>query len=457
MKIAIIGGGGARTPAVVYAFVGRYHEVPIGELALYDIDAERLGLMADIAEKILQKAGRPFSLRVTRDLEEAIASASFVITTFRVGGEAARAKDERIALRCGCIGQETAGAGGFAFALRSLPVALEFAEVIGRLAPDAWLINFTNPAGLVIQALQGHALVKAVGVCDSPHGLARDIARAAQVPVEELEWHYSGLNHLGWVTSVRRDGVEILPDLLADTSALTRLLEDGLMPAELVRHLGIVPNEYLYYYYFQHQALERQQRAETTRGEFLQQLDEALKARMQVIAREDVEGRIEAFAWYLRRREETYLATERTGLRRIPERPPLETILTSGEGYIGVALEVIAGLRGGEPRHAVLNVTNKGAIAGMEDDDVVETSCEITAKGIRPLPGPGLPTECWALMQTVKAYERLTVEAALQGSKREAIRALTHHPLVGSYERAKLLVDSYLVAHREYLPRFWRS
>ncbi|MBI1878100.1 MAG: glycoside hydrolase [Chloroflexi bacterium] len=454
MKIALIGGGGARTPAAVYAIARRHYEVAIEELVLYDINLERQRLMADIAFRILQQVGYPFRVKVATHPAEAIDGASFVITTLRVGGEAARAQDERIALQYGCIGQETTGPAGFSFALRTVPVLVEYAELIGRLAPDAWLINFTNPAGLVAQGLHGCAPVRVVGVCDSPHSLAQAIARATGFPGQELRWHYTGLNHLGWITSVRQVDRELLPALLADEAALNRLLEDDLIPAELVRHLGLIPNEYLYYYYFQQRALAQQQRAGQTRGEFLQQLDDELSARLNQLESQDVEGQIAAFAWYLQRREETYLATERTRLRQRPMLSPLETILASGQGYMGIALDFIASLRSPDPHPIVLNVPNQGLIPWLADDDVIETTCEVSSAGLRPLPGPELPLECRALVQTVKAYERLTVEAALSGSRREAIRALTHHPLVGSYERAAQLVAAYVEAHRAYLPRF---
>ncbi len=454
MKIALIGGGGARTPAAVYAISRRHREVSVEELVLYDINLERQRLMADIAERILQQVGHLFRVKVATSPAEAIEGASFVITTLRVGGEAARAQDERIALQHGCIGQETTGPAGYSFALRTVPVLVEYAELIGHLAPDAWLINFTNPAGLVAQGLHGRTSVQVVGVCDSPHSLAQAIARATGLPNQELRWHYIGLNHLGWVTSVRQGDRELLPALVVDEAALTRLLEDDLIPVELVRHLGLIPNEYLYYYYFQQRALAQQQQAKQTRGEFLRRLDQELSVRLSQLESWDVEGRIAAFAGYLHRREETYLATERTRLRHRPLLSPLETILASGQGYIGIALDLIAGLHSHKPRSIVLNLPTQGVIPWLADDDVIETTCEVSTAGLRPLLGPELPLECRALVQTVKAYERLTVEAALSGSRREAIRALTHHPLVGSYERAAQLVAAYVEVHRAFLPRF---
>jgi 6-phospho-beta-glucosidase len=455
MKVALIGGGGVRTPAVLYALARRWAHVPIAEVALYDIDSRRQEMMALVAARMLEGTDAGFRVIAAREPAAAIDGASFVLVSIRVGGQPARAADERIALDHGCIGQETTGPAGFAYALRSIPVVEQYALMMGRLAPRAWLINFTNPSGLVTQALSSRSPVPIVGVCDSPQEIARRIADAAHVGEEEIDWRYSGVNHLGWVTSARVRGQEILPALIADDAALDRLTKDGLIPPNLVRHLGTVPNEYCYYYYYRRQALQRQQAARELRGELLARLEQQLGEEMAQLDPSDADAVIACYGRYFKQREETYLEAERQGLRRLPEQSHRDLILGGGQGYIDTAMKVIAGLCGLGPQRAALNVSNYGQIVpGMDDDDIVETSCEITAEGILPLPGPELARESLSLLRTLKAYERLASEAALTGSRRLAIRALTHHPLVASFPLAEKLVDAYLDRHRDYLPRF---
>jgi len=455
MKIALIGGGGARTPAVAYALARHWAHLPVEQVALYDTDRQRQEMMATICSKILEGTGARFRVVVMQEAEAAIAGADFVIVSVRVGGQQARAIDERIALDHGCIGQETTGPAGFAYALRSIPVVQHYAEMAARLAPRSWLINFTNPSGLVTQALSRLSPVPTIGVCDSPHLTVQQVSRATGIPQEDLDWRYSGLNHLGWLTSVRFRGKEILPAVIADDKALRHLAGDDLFPADLIRHLGVIPNEYCYYYYYRVEALQRQQAAAETRGELLARLEQQLQAEMALLNPADADAVIACYGHYFKAREESYLATERQGPRLLPRQTLRELILSGGEGYVGVALKIISGLSGLGSHRAVLNVPNHGRIiAGMASDDVVETLCEITADGILPLPGPPLARESLALLHSVKAYERLTAEAALTGSRRLAVRALTHHPLVCSYPLAEKLVDAYLSRHRAHLPRF---
>lgn len=458
MKIALIGGGGARTPAVVYALARHWGHLPVELVTLYDTDQPRQAMMGAVCSKILEGTDARFRIAVMQEPEAAIAGADFVIVSVRVGGQQARAVDERIALDHGCIGQETTGPAGFAYALRSIPVVQHYAEMAARLAPRSYLINFTNPSGLVTQALSRPSPVPTIGVCDSPHLTIRQVSRATGIPEEDLDWRYSGLNHLGWLTSVRYGNKEILPAVIADDSALRRLAGDDLFPPELIRHLGVVPNEYCYYYYYRIEALQRQQAAAETRGELLARLERQLQADMARVDPADAGAVVDCYGLYLKAREESYLATERQGPRSLPRQTLRELILSGGEGYIGVALKIISGLSGLGNHRAVLNVPNHGRIIpGMDSEDVVETLCEITADGILPLPGPPLGRESLAVLRSVKAYERLTAEAALAGSRRLAVRALTHHPLVCSYPLAEKLVDAYLSRHRDLLPQFARG
>ncbi len=458
MKIALIGGGGARTPAVLYAFADHGPHIPVEEIALFDIDLARMRAMKAVYDSLLDGLDTRLQIAFATEAETAISGAHFVIVSVRVGGQAARAADERIALHHGCVGQETTGPGGFSYALRSIPVVDYYAQLAGRLAPNAWLINFTNPAGLVTQALSEASPVPIVGVCDSPQVIARRVCVAAGVPEDQLDWRYSGLNHLGWLTSARTQDRELLPAIIADDAALDRLAQDDLIPASLIRHLGVVPNEYCYYYYLREQALARQLAASETRGEFLARLDNQLEADLAQVGPDDAARLVACYGQYYKAREESYLAAERQSLRQLPQQALRQVILSGGQGYIAVAFKIIAGLGGFGSHRAVLNVPNSGGIIpGMDEDDIIETMCEITPNGLLPLPGPPLPRESLALLQMVKAYERLTADAARIGSRRLAIRALTHHPLVASYPLAERLVDAYLLEHRAFLPRFWQE
>jgi 6-phospho-beta-glucosidase len=249
-----------------------------------------------------------------------------------------------------------------------------------------------------------------------------------------------------------------LPAIIADDSALARLAQDDLIPPSLIRHLGAVPNEYCYYYYLRDQALERQLAARETRGQLLARLDGQLEQDLAQAGPEDADQLVACYGQYYKAREESYLAAERQTPRRLPEQSLRELILSGGQGYMEVAFKIIAGLGGLGNERAVLNVSNSsGVIPGMKEDDIVETMCEITPDGILPLPGPPLLPESLALLQMVKAYERLTADAARTGSRWLAIRALTHHPLVASYPLAEKLVDAYLLEHRAFLPQFWRE
>jgi 6-phospho-beta-glucosidase len=458
MKVALIGGGGSRTPAALYAFARYGAQVPVEQIVLYDIDLPRMRAMQAVCESLLEGLATPLQITFAEEAETAIAGADFVIVSVRVGGQAARAADERIALRHGCIGQETTGPGGFSYALRSIPVVSYYAGLAGRLAPNAWLINFANPAGLVTQALNRASPVPIVGVCDSPHDIARRVCDAAAIPADQLDWRYSGLNHLGWLTSACYQGRELLPALIADDAALARLAQDDLIPPSLIRHLGSVPNEYCYYYYLRDQALERQLAIPETRGELLARLDSQLEKDLAQAGPSDAGQLVACYGRYYRTREESYLAAERQSLRQVPELSWRELVLSGGQGYMSVAFKIIAGLAGAGVQRTVLNVPNSGGIIpGMDEDDIVETMCEITPDGILPLPGPPLLPESLALLQMVKAYERLAADAARIGSRWLAIRALTHHPLVTSYPLAEKLVDAYLLEHRAFLPRFWRE
>ncbi len=435
MRLVICGGGGFRVP-LVYGEVLRRPELGVSEVVLYDNDAARLGVMLSVLRG--QQGTEPGpDLSAETKLADALAGADVVFSAIRVGGVAGRVADERAALERGLLGQETTGVGGLTYAIRTVPVAVDLARTVARVAPEAVVINFTNPAGLVTEAMQSVLGDRVVGICDSPLGLANRCARAVGVPLAELEIDYAGLNHLGWLMGLRRaDGVDLLPGLLADDARLDSFEEGALFDHDWLRTLGVIPNEYLHYWYDNRESIAAI-RTGATRGEFLAAQQEAFYS----AAAADP-----ARAWQLwrdvnRERNETYMAETRTTARD-------ETDIVSG-GYEGVALALMGALvpsagAASDPVRLILNVRNSiggaPAVQGLPDDAVVEVPCLVDGSGIRPLPVSSLPAHALGLAQQVKACDRLAIRAATEHRADLAVAALALHPLVDSVHVARQIV-----------------
>ena len=417
VKVAVVGGGSTYTPELVEGFVKRTDRLPVDELVLLDIDPERLSIVGALAERMVRAAGWGGSVRLTDRMTEALEGANFVIVQLRVGGNQARFLDETIPLRFGCIGQETTGPGGFAKALRTVPVVVELAEHTAEIgAPDAWVVDFTNPTGLVTQALldQGH---RACGLCNVAIGVQRELAGHLEVEPSHIRLDHVGLNHLSWVRAVLVDGVDRLPELLAEAPG--ELTEAA--PIELVRALGAIPSSYLRYYYRTSDVLEHQRTHRTRAEEVLE---------------------IEA------------------GLLELYRDPALDTkpkLLEErgGAWYSDAAAALVASLHAGTGDEQVVNVLNEGAIPNMPPGDVVELTCRVDRAGAFAQPTDPLAPEMLGLVQHAKAYERLTIEAALTGSRTTALKALVTNPLVGDVDRAAPMLDAVLDANRAHLPRFF--
>jgi 6-phospho-beta-glucosidase len=420
VKVAIVGAGSTYTPELVEGFIRRADRFPVDELALLDVDPSRLEVVGGFARRMLDRAGFGGRTVLTDDRDEAIDGAAFVIVQLRVGGQAARLLDETIPPRFGCIGQETTGAGGFAKALRTVPVVLELAELASRRgAPGCWFVDFTNPTGLVTQALLDRD-VRAVGLCNVAIGFQRRFAERFGVEPERVELEHVGLNHLSWVRAVKVDGVDRLPELIQ--TDLEGLSADAEIPAELMRALEAVPSYYLRYYYRTREMLERQA-AGTTRAEEVMRIERDLL--------------------------ELYRDP------RLAEKPPLLE-RRGGAFYSEAAAQLVASLASGTGDAQVVNVRNTGAIPNLADDDVVEVAARIDAEGAHPIPLAPLDQDMLALVQHAKAYERLTIEAAVTGDRSLALRALLANPLGPDADAATGLLDAILDASREYLPRFAR-
>ena len=456
MKVTILGAGGVRTPQVVSSFIARQDRLGLDELALMDIDGSRLDLMAALTAPLEQSRPPRFKLTRTTDPAAALAGADFVITTFRVGDIAGRAADERVALSHGVLGQETTGPGGFAMGLRTIPVLFGYLDLMLRVCPAAWLINFANPAGMLAEAVINHGgWPRAVGICDAPTGMLRGAAHFLQARPEEVFLEYFGLNHLGWARGVWHQGRNRLPELLALFAGYDGPLPGYPFEPGLISALGLLPNEYLYYYYYRNEAVGNLLAKGRSRGEQLAELNTRLFANLYAArAAEDFDQMQAIMAAYFRERGETYFATE-TGGKFASEHSaltPAELEAQADEGYAGVALNVMEALAGHASRTLILNVANGGAIRGMRDDDVVEVPCWVSGGLIRPLALGSVPDHALGLMKQVKAYERLTVEAALTGRYEAALSALALHPLVPSHAVARAILDDYIAAHAADFP-----
>jgi 6-phospho-beta-glucosidase len=419
IKVAVIGGGSTYTPELVEGIALRREVLPVDELVLHDIDPLRLAVVGGLAQRILRHHGFGGRLTTTSDRAAAVSDASFVLVQLRVGGMAARLRDETIPLRFGCIGQETTGPGGFAKALRTVPVVLDIAaDTRRRGAPGAWLLDFTNPSGLVTQALLDHGH-RAIGLCNVPIGFQRQFAALLGVAPERVRLEHVGLNHLSWERKAMVDGTDRLPELIARHA--DELAAETELPADLIRLQRAVPSYYLRYYYFERQVLD-ELRAGRTRAEEVMEIERGL---LEMYADPALEVKPK-------------LLEER-----------------GGAFYSEASAMLIESLYGDRGDVQVVNVRNEGAIPNVDDDAVVEVPCRIDASGATPLPLAPLAPEMHGLVEHAKAYERLAVEAAVTGDRHVALQALVANPLVRDYDVAEPLLDALLAANRELLPRFF--
>jgi 6-phospho-beta-glucosidase len=401
MKLAVIGAGSTYTPELV----SHLSQLDVEEVALHDIDAERLEVVGGLAERMLARAGYSGALVRTNDLDAAIDGAGFVLFQIRVGGQAARLQDETIPLRCSCIGQETTGAGGFAKAMRTVPVILELAERVAERAPRAWIVDFTNPVGIVTRALldAGH---RAVGLCNVAITFQRLCARLLEVEPERVLVDQVGLNHLTWIRAVRLDGHDVLPQLLEEHG--DELADDVELPRSVLDNLGVLPSYYLHYFYAHDRVLE-EQRHGTPRAQTVAEIERTLL--------------------------ELYRDPS------LDEKPALLE-QRGGAFYSEAAVGLVRSLATGDGAFHVVDVRNNGTLEGLAADDVVEVPARVGIDGAVPLQQEPLAPELLGLVQHVAAYERLTAEAATTRDHVTARKALLAHPLVGQVELVDALVHS---------------
>jgi 6-phospho-beta-glucosidase len=434
VRLVVLGGGGFRVPLLHRALlVDAAGGGVVDDVVLVDPDPLRLDAVLAVLDHLgAASSGPRLTIRATTDLAEGLRGADVVFSAIRVGGLAGRVVDEQVARREGVIGQETVGAGGISYALRTIPVVRGIAGQIAATAPAAWVVNFTNPAGVVTEVMSEVLGERVIGICDSPVGLCRRAARAVGMDPENADCDYVGINHLGWLRAMLVDGVDRLPDLLADPIALESFEEGALFGRQWLQALGSIPNEYLHYYYFTRDV----RAADTGPGRAA-----ALVGQQEMFyASAASEAAHELWTAALHAREESYFADN----RRAMEAGPRAGEDLGGGGYTGIALAVMRAIVRNEPGRLIVNVRNRGAIPGIAAESVVEVPCIVDGRGARPLSTGPLSEHQAGLIHVVKACEAETITAARTGSRRAALRAFAGHPLVDSVTVARRLLDAYL-------------
>ncbi|WP_055667461.1 6-phospho-beta-glucosidase [Desnuesiella massiliensis] len=433
LKIAIIGGGSSYTPEIIEGFIKRKDELPLGEIYLVDIEAgeEKLNIVGSLAKRMVKKAGLDIDVVLTLDRREAIKGADFVVTQFRVGGLEARARDERFPLKYDVLGQETTGPGGFAKALRTIPVMMNICKDIKELSPEAWLINFTNPSGLVTEAINKYTDIKCIGLCNVPIHMKMDIAAMLDVDSKDVYVDFIGLNHLVWGRKAyvkEKDVTKLVIEKLQDGASLSmKNISDLKWDGDFLNALGMIPCPYHRYFYMTDRLLKEEKEAAKqgaggTRAEIVKKVEERL---FELYKDENLQEK------------------------------PKELEKRGGAYYSDAAVSLISAIYNDKKEIHTVNTLNKGTVKELPYDSVIETNCLIDRRGATPLNiKEEVPAEILGLMQAVKSYEVLAAEAAVKGDKQKALLALSVHPLVPSVSVAKDLLRDLLEINKEYLTQF---
>lgn len=411
MKVAVIGGGSTYTPELIEGLIAHCGDLDLAEVALMDIEPERLGIVGDFCRRMVEHARARFQITTATELGPVLDGAAFVLTQVRVGGQPGRHRDIQLGLRHGLVGQETTGVGGFAKALRTVPVILDICREMEARCPQAWLINFTNPSGLVTEAILKHGRERAIGLCNNPINLKIDVAGYLGVEPGKVELDYIGLNHLSWVRRILVDKRDVLPGILEAVTGAGRpanIPEELDYPPGFLKSLGMIPSSYLRYYYLTRQAVAELQAKTKSRAEEVMEVEEEL---MKVYRDPDAKEKPEALS------------------------------KRGGANYSRAAFELIRAVHLDLSEIHVVNVRNQGTIACLPPECAVEVACRVDAAGAHPLPLDPPGPEIRGLMQQVKAYEELAVQAAVSRSRRAAILALCAHPLVADVELSGTLVQ----------------
>ena len=430
LKVAVIGGGSSYTPELIEGILNRKDRLPVRELWLVDVPMgeKKLAIIADMARRMADKVGAQMEIHATLNRREAISGADFVITQFRVGGLDARAKDESIPLKYNVIGQETTGPGGYAKALRTIPVILDICREIEETAPEAWLINFTNPAGIITEAILNYTKVKAMGLCNVPIGIKKDIAKLLNVDSSRVNVSFMGLNHMSYAYSVTLDGEEILPQLIemyehpdAEMAQKLEAISDIVWPAPFLRSLGMITSPYHRYYYRNRMMLEEEKESMAKEGSRAMQVKEIEKALFVKYADPSVCEK------------------------------PKELEKRGGAYYSEAAISLVDAIYNDKQEVHTVNVQNRGTITNLPYNAVIETNALIGAQGAAPLRIGEMPTRVAGLFNYVKAYEQLAVRAAVEKDYDIALSAMMANPFIDDYEVGKAILDELIQEHTPYL------
>ncbi len=422
LKITIIGAGSTYTPELMEGIIMRAVSLPVTDLYLMDIDQRKLEIVGDLCRRMVEKSALKMNFVVTQNLQEALDQADFVMAQIRVGKLACRIIDEKIPLKYGLIGQETTGIGGFFKALRTIPVLLDIAKQMEQLCPEAWLINFSNPSGILAQVLQNYTKIKTIGLCNVPINMIAGVEEA--LGMTDLEVEYVGLNHLSFITGIKKGDEDLFQTALAQGAQGQGMKNIPLQgfDAELIQTIEAIPSSYLEYFYFREDKLKHLLEEEKCRGEVCLEIEEQL----------------------LMQYGETSLAEK-----------PKELEKRGGARYSEAAISLVDAIYNDKQEVHVVNVLNHNALDFMEADDSVEISAIVGKNGVVPIPIRNFKNQhVIDIMRTVKAYERHTVQAAIHGDDSEAIKALLIHPLIGDYHKAKDCYEEMKQAHKAYLPQF---
>lgn len=422
LKVGVIGAGSIYTPELIEGFIKRQNELNVSRIVLMDINVERLKIVGGLAQRMVKRAGSETIVELTTEREPALKASDYVITQIRVAGMQGRALDEKIPLGLGVIGQETTGPGGFAMALRTIPVMLDIARQMESLSPEGWLINFTNPSGLITEALTRYADVNVVGLCNAPITYINRLAALLEVEGRRITLDYFGLNHLTWIRGVYLDGHDVTPKVMAAIlGGKAQDLPGYVFNPTFVKALNLIPCGYLQYYYHRDQVLAALLAAEKCRAEIVMDIERELLEMYQ---------------------DPT-----------LKEKPKLLE-QRGGAWYSDAAVQLISALENDKREVHVVNVRNQGALTDLSPDSVVEVPALVSRAGPRPLTVGAMPRCVRGLVQQVKAYEELTIEAAVHGCEQSAQLALGNHPLVSNVNLAEALWHKLKEAHRSYLPHF---
>ncbi len=429
MKVAVMGGGSTYTPELINGFLARMETFPVSELWLEDIDPRRLEVVGGFAQRMVAAKGSPFKVVLSTDQRAAVEGATYVTTQLRVGQMQARCADEYLGRRHGLIGQETTGVGGMAKALRTIPVILSIARDMQELAPGALLVNFTNPSGLVTEALQKYAPeIASVGVCNVAIGIKMRLVQQLEkltgkdIPLDRTELNTLGLNHLSWHRGFTVEGEEMWPQIMAHFITELKSSSEPEWDPRTIETLGMMPNYYLEYFYYTQAKMAEQKKWPPSRGE---QVIEIEKGLLQKYANPNL------------------------------HEPPADLMKRGGAYYSTVATQLLNAHYNDLGETHVVNTRHGGAVPGWPADWVLEMPCRVDRKGIHPLPAEPLPLVCFGLLAQVKAYEQLTVEAAVHGDRHAAYQALLAHPLGPSADQVQAVLDDLLETHKAYLPQFY--